>query len=557
MEEDKYLLEKISSDEEGESVMLCDTVNEAVLLSKEQDKRTKSNDKSLQDPISSNSQTWDEQELHEEEENEQLMEDESLNGISNSPFWTQSIAPGKYYNRARGGGQTATPALLSLQHQFKTCIIETIQKGMATQPKSDPPQNLNCSHNCAANCSKHIAGSESDSDGENSGNSSSSSTSSITNSKNAKCTPGDSNNSSPLKKRRGRRRRKRQQIKSFARDEILRKRSHPAALHPDVGFNEPGQLNDGPQCKCSWAAKQTGVRHGKFAGEKAVPRCDLNSSNIERLYHYVLHVEPNPASLSRRPTQIQFDGHCYQFDGFSVFFHKPLPERFPQRPINQWTQQFQVRFLHENAPESFTIADLELFHSFLFEQILELYDLNRQLNIPKEDINFSCPFYHCLPRFARTLPDNGKELLPLSSILSHFISNFSPLVDDRLAQYFHINPLALVDFACQKKGEICINPKKKPLAIRLDLLEQSTDNREFYPIITHFGMKPNAYAFLARPQMQDALYKHLQLRKQLISKPSITFEEKWLLRKSEAHLNSLKKECKSKRNTIVKISSRF
>ena len=89
--------------------------------------------------------------------------------------------------------------------------------------------------------------------------------------------------------------------------QILRKRTHPAALHPDVGFNEPGQLNDGPRCKCSWAARQTGVRHGKYAGEQPIPRCDWNSrfifyclifkyfflknSNIERLYHYVLHVE--------------------------------------------------------------------------------------------------------------------------------------------------------------------------------------------------------------------------------------------------------------------------
>uniref|UniRef100_A0A915N1G1 Uncharacterized protein n=1 Tax=Meloidogyne javanica TaxID=6303 RepID=A0A915N1G1_MELJA len=562
---------KISSDEEGEygderrSQWIGDDGKELDSFSKKvEDKSTKSNEESPQKPTFTTSQIWDEQELHDDEEgeNEQVMEDESLNGISTSPFWTQSIAPGKYYNRARGGGQTATAALLSLQRQFENCIIQTIRDGMATQPKCDPPpptNSNNCSsHNCDAannNCSKHVAGSDSDSDngGDNSDNSSSSSISSHNTSKNVRNNSGggNSNNSSPLKKRFGRRRRKRQQIRSFAREEILRKRSHPAALHPDIGFNEPGQLNDGPLCKCSWAAKQTGVRHGKFAGEKAFPRCDWNSSLTNELFR-----SPNPASLSRHPTQIQIDGHCYKFDGFSVFFHKPLPERFPQRPINQWTQHFQVRFLHENAPESFTVADLELFHSFLFEQILELYDLNRQLNIPKEEMNSSCPFYHCLPRFARSLPDNGKELLPLSSILSHFITNFTPLVDDRLAQYFHINPLALVDFACQKKGEICINPKKKPLAVRLDLLEKSADNKEFYPIITHFGIKPNAYAFLARPQMQDALYKHLQLRKHLSSKSSITFEEKWLLRKSEAHLNALKRECKSKRNTIVHISSR-
>ena len=64
-------------------------------------KSTKSNEESPQKPTFTTSQIWDEQELHDDEEgeNEQVMEDESLNGISTSPFWTQSIAPGKYYNR--------------------------------------------------------------------------------------------------------------------------------------------------------------------------------------------------------------------------------------------------------------------------------------------------------------------------------------------------------------------------------------------------------------------------------------------------------------------------
>jgi len=55
---------------------------------------------------------------------------------------------------ARGGGQTATAALLSLQRQFENCIIQTIRDGMATQPKCDPPpptNSNNCSsHNCDA-----------------------------------------------------------------------------------------------------------------------------------------------------------------------------------------------------------------------------------------------------------------------------------------------------------------------------------------------------------------------------------------------------------------------
>jgi len=57
-----------------------------------------------------------------------------------------------------------------------------------------------------------------------------------------------------------------------------------------------------------------------------------------------------------------------------------------------------------------------------------------------------------------------------------------------------------------------------------------------------FGAPLLKISFFFQFRMQDALYKHLQLRKHLSSKPSITFEEKWLLRKSEAHLNALKRE---------------
>ena len=60
--------------------------------------------------------------------------------------------------------------------------------------------------------------------------------------------------------------------------------------------------------------------------------------------------------------------------------------------------------------KSFTVNDLELFHTFLFDQCLELYDLDRKLNIPKDkgDPNDFCHFYHCLPRFARKLQGKNK-----------------------------------------------------------------------------------------------------------------------------------------------------
>lgn len=74
-------------------------------------------------------------------------------------------------------------------------------------------------------------------------------------------------------------------------------------------------------------------------------------SNIERLYHYVLKVSPNPNKFTRSPTIIDVDGIDYIFDGFSVFFHDSLPETFPQSPMNQWNSEFTIKFEKENSPE--------------------------------------------------------------------------------------------------------------------------------------------------------------------------------------------------------------
>lgn len=56
--------------------------------------------------------------------------------------------------------------------------------------------------------------------------------------------------------------------------QVIRKRNHPAVLHSDLCFNEVGQMNDGPECRCSWAAKRSGVRHNKYAGEAIISKCE-------------------------------------------------------------------------------------------------------------------------------------------------------------------------------------------------------------------------------------------------------------------------------------------
>ncbi|KAL7857517.1 hypothetical protein SRHO_G00164160, partial [Serrasalmus rhombeus] len=42
--------------------------------------------------------------------------------------------------------------------------------------------------------------------------------------------------------------------------EIKRKKAHPDRLHDELWYNDPGQMNDGPLCKCSAKARRTGIR---------------------------------------------------------------------------------------------------------------------------------------------------------------------------------------------------------------------------------------------------------------------------------------------------------
>lgn len=68
--------------------------------------------------------------------------------------------------------------------------------------------------------------------------------------------------------------------------ELTKKIQHPYRLHPDLWHNEIGEMNDGPLCRCSAKSKRSGLRHGIYPGERGFPRCQLNSNNASKLYHY-------------------------------------------------------------------------------------------------------------------------------------------------------------------------------------------------------------------------------------------------------------------------------
>lgn len=144
-------------------------------------------------------------------------------------------------------------------------------------------------------------------------------------------------------------------------------------LHEELWFNEKGQLNDGPACRCSINARKTGIRHGIFPGEEPLAPCDPQSSNADRLFHYRIQIEPRTNFTSLYPTTIEHDNHLYRFEGFSLLSHTPLTNLPPCKMI-RYNIEYTIELIPEECPKCFTIDGLELFKQYFFENILELYD---------------------------------------------------------------------------------------------------------------------------------------------------------------------------------------
>ncbi|KAK3700072.1 hypothetical protein QZH41_004365 [Actinostola sp. cb2023] len=86
-----------------------------------------------------------------------------------------------------------------------------------------------------------------------------------------------------------------------------RKLSDPRRLHPDLWFNEKGEGNDGPVCKCCAKDKEHGIKHAIYPGEK-IPLSSLIRFNIEYSIHLIK--EPLPKVRIRKvvPYSIFYQG---------------------------------------------------------------------------------------------------------------------------------------------------------------------------------------------------------------------------------------------------------
>lgn len=251
-------------------------------------------------------------------------------------------------------------------------------------------------------------------------------------------------------------------------EELNRKQQHPDRLHQEMWyealqyilfhkilhlnlcfrFNDPGEMNDGPLCRCSLKSRKSGIRHGIYAGETHLNPCDKNSNNISNLYHYKITISPPTNFLTKTPTIIKYDEREFIFEGFSMFSHFPLV-KLPICKVIRFNIEYTILYIEEKSPENFTIQELDLFQQYLFQELLELVDLD----FHAAGDNDGCSQYHFMPRFVRDLPDNGREILSMKGVLQYLLDSSQLLIDEtQLASMMQMSQYEWQAFADEVKG---------------------------------------------------------------------------------------------------------
>ncbi|XP_032359353.1 ribonuclease 3 isoform X1 [Etheostoma spectabile] len=336
--------------------------------------------------------------------------------------------------------------------------------------------------------------------------------------------------------------------------EIKRKKAHPDRLHEELWYNDPGQMNDGPLCKCSAKARRTGIRHSIYPGEEPVKHCRPMNNNSGKLFHYRITVSPPTNFLTDRPTVIEYDDHEYLFEGFSLFSHAPLTN-IPLCRVIRFNIDYTIHFIEEMAPENYCVQGLELFASYLFKDILELYDWN--LTGPEFEAS-GCQRFHFMPRFVRFLPDGGKEVLSMHQVLLYLLRSSKPLVpEEEIADMLQWEELEWQKYAEECKGMIVNHPGMKPSSVRIDQLDREQFNPDVitFPIIVHFGIRPAQLSYAGDPQYQKLWKSYVKLRHLLANSPKVKQIDKQKLTQREEALQKIRQKNTMRREVTVELSS--
>nr|AMN88357.1 DROSHA [Mytilus galloprovincialis] len=479
-------------------------------------KRTRTKDSTKASTSSKKSKPEDQESYSEVEDTiEDVIEEEI-------PAWLRCSPSDLYFTRDnKSGCLLATKRMRDLEDRFENEVILRAERIRDSQPKVDlpsrPPPKLHihkqcCSHQAEDSCSSSSDSSDGDDD--------------------------DDDDDEWI-------------------EELNKKKKHPYRLHEELWYNDPGEMNAGPLCRCSIKSKKTGIRHNKYPGEEAISACDPESNNSNKLYHYKISMSPPTNFLTKCPSIIDYDNHEYIFEGYSLFSHSKL-ENIPVCKVIRFNIEYSIQIVEQELLQNFTVRSLDLFCKFLFTEILELVDIDWKGPGDSEH----CNRYHLMPRFARSLPENGKEILSMNEVLNYLLRSSKPMVDETMlkqVQDYDANDWQnIVD---DVRGMVVTYPGMKPCSLRIDQLDRShgedfEDDGSVYPLIIHFGIRPAQLSYAGDPNYQKLWKQFVKFKHLLNSKPKILFTDKQKLQQKEDQLNELRLKNTMKREVTVEISAK-
>jgi len=341
--------------------------------------------------------------------------------------------------------------------------------------------------------------------------------------------------------------------------ELDRKCSHPDRLHSELWYNEFGEMNDGPMCKCSVKSQRSGIRHNIYVGEGPFEPCLPNSNNSDKLFHYRITITPPTNFLLKCPTVIECNDDKYTFEGFSLLSHYPIPI-LPTCKVIRFNTNYAILYVEEKIPDNFTVKELQLFYDYLFKDILELVDLDLH-GIGNKN---GCPQFHFMPRFVKDLSDNGREVLSMNEVLKYLLkSNKSLFEESSLSDLKNMPMNEWQNIVDEYKGMIVTNPRTKPYSIRVDQLDRDTVNEATekkvnngYPVLVHFGIRPPQLSYAGNPDYQKGWRDYVKFRHLLANMPKPSFEDKRKLEIKERALQEMRSHNKMKRGVTAAVSSK-
>ncbi|XP_050535503.1 ribonuclease 3 [Daktulosphaira vitifoliae] len=341
--------------------------------------------------------------------------------------------------------------------------------------------------------------------------------------------------------------------------ELDRKSAHPDRLHPELWYNEWGEMNDGPMCKCSVKSQRSGIRHNIYVGEGPFEPCSPYSNNSNKLYHYRITITPPTNFLLKCPTIITHDNQDFIFEGFSILSHYPI-STLPTCKVIRFNTNYAILYVEEKIPDNFIIKELQLFYDYLFKDILELVDLDLHAVENKN----GCPQFHFMPRFVRDLPGNGKEILSMNEVLKYLLNNNKLLFEEHsLPELKNMSMYEWQNIVDEYKGMVVTNPGSKPCSIRVDQLDRDAVNEtnekncnDGYPVIVHFGIRPPQLSYAGNPDYQKGWRDYVKFRHLLANMPKPSFEDKRKLEIKERALQEMRSHNKMKRGVTAAVSSK-